>query len=359
MEGVANQFRVVIIGGGYGGLTVAKTLLSKTKNITVTIVDPKDGQFASVAAPRALVNAQMAQSAFLPYAQMSVLTGPRFRHVQAYAAGVDAQKRVVALQGTDQIVAYDALIIAPGMRYAEPFRFDEGEERTTTTDLRNRLERHRKAIAAADDIIVVGGGATGVETAAEIKEAFPLKKVAIYERNDRLLSKELSAKDSEALLNAVQARGIVVNLNQSWDRQIDTTDGRIVVIQAIGARPNTSFLNSSWLDERGFIRTDSQLAIVGTSNVFALGDVVRGYAKNVKVATMQHAPVLAKNIIAISKGKIATAQVKPLPGMMNFTIVTLGTHDAFATGLFGKMFKKKKEEDLFVSMQRKTYGITV
>ena len=56
---------VVVVGGGYGGITVAKAL-DETSN--VVLVEPKDAFMHNIAALRALVDPTWLPRIFLPYA---------------------------------------------------------------------------------------------------------------------------------------------------------------------------------------------------------------------------------------------------------------------------------------------------
>src|SRR5258708_18046174 len=80
---------VVVVGGGYGGYAVAKTL-DGTSN--VLLVEPKDAVMHNIAAPRALVDPSRLPRIFLPYGGLPS-HGPRVRD---RAAEVDPRPRSTA-----------------------------------------------------------------------------------------------------------------------------------------------------------------------------------------------------------------------------------------------------------------------
>lgn len=195
MEGPA-QFNVVIIGGGYAGVAICKSMLhvsrrvfqntntkppvelEKQKGISVTLIDPKSGIYHSISAPRALVDHEYAVMApvIVPYANLFHNQG--VRHIQSCALAVDFEtKMVYVAQG--RIVTYDVLVIATGRTYTAPFRLSIRPDGIEKEELLAQLKKQREVLAAAPLAIVVGGGATGIETAAEIKTAFPNKQVRL------------------------------------------------------------------------------------------------------------------------------------------------------------------------------------
>src|SRR5471030_2752281 len=93
---------VVVIGGGYGGINVAKAL---DEVADVTLVDPKDAFVHNVAAWRALVEPEWLDRIFLPYARL--LHAGRF--VRAAAIEVEPG-RVVLDDG--EVLEPDYLVLA-------------------------------------------------------------------------------------------------------------------------------------------------------------------------------------------------------------------------------------------------------
>src|SRR5271154_1568096 len=98
---------VVVVGGGYGGITVAKALDETTD---VVLVEPKDAFMHNIAALRALVDPSWLPRIFLPYGDLL----RRGRVVRDRAVLVDPH-RVVTASGEEITAEY--LVLATGSRY--------------------------------------------------------------------------------------------------------------------------------------------------------------------------------------------------------------------------------------------------
>lgn len=110
----------------------------------------------------------------VPYANLF----QHVQHVQSSALEVDFDRKMVYVTG-GRLIPYDVLVIATGRTYALPFRLATRPEGTETPDLLAQLNAQRERLTAAPIAIIVGGGATGIETAAEIKAAYPNKTVKL------------------------------------------------------------------------------------------------------------------------------------------------------------------------------------
>lgn len=180
---------VVIVGGGFGGLSAAKAL--KSANVDVTLVDR--------------TNHHLFQPLLYQVATASLsagdITAP-IRHILrrqknvtvllAEVHDIDVDKRVVRIDYPESDIPYDYLILAPGSRHAY-FGHDEWEPHAPglkaiedAAEIRRRFllafERAEKSSdpdeqAAFMTFVVVGGGPTGVE----LSGAFPtIARKALY-----------------------------------------------------------------------------------------------------------------------------------------------------------------------------------
>src|SRR3981189_1628284 len=105
---------VVVVGGGYGGVAVAKAL-DETSH--VVLVEPKDAFMHNIAALRALVDPTWLPKISLPYG--GLLTNGRV--VRDRAVTVDPH-RVVTASG-EEIYA-DYVVLATGSKYPFPAKTD-------------------------------------------------------------------------------------------------------------------------------------------------------------------------------------------------------------------------------------------
>src|SRR4030081_3259085 len=105
---------VVVIGGGYGGVNVAKAL---DADVEVVLVEPKDAFVHNIGALRALVDPAFLPRIFLPYNSLLA----RGRVVRDRAVEVSAHRVVLA---SGEAIAADYVVLATGSRYPFPAKSD-------------------------------------------------------------------------------------------------------------------------------------------------------------------------------------------------------------------------------------------
>lgn len=234
-------------------------------------------------------------------------------------------------------------MLATGRTYAAPFRLSPGH--SSEEGLRHLAEL-RAQIAKASKVIVVGGGATGVETAGEIKSAFPAQTVVLVHSKEHLLNTQHSVtpKMAAKLLAKLQALGVDVRLNQTF--QEDEVEDVALVIWANRSTPNTAWIPQELLDKKGLVKADKYLRVEGWKNVFCAGDIVSNFEPSLKTAKFVHAPVIVSNLLAVIDGKEPKKEVGRLPGFVDDAFVaTLGKHQSFSVGLIAKMFEGGKRKN--------------
>lgn len=173
--------RIVIVGGGFGGLSAAKAL--RKADVDVTLIDRTNHHLFQP------LLYQVATASLSP----SDITAPirwilrRQKNVTVLLAEVtdiDVDRKIVVIDSEAREIPYDYLIVASGSRHAY-FRHDEWEPLAPglkaiedAEEIRRRFlmafERAEKSLDATEresclTFVVVGGGPTG----AELSGAFP------------------------------------------------------------------------------------------------------------------------------------------------------------------------------------------
>ncbi len=321
---------------------------------------------------RAIVDASFAASCFTPYEEF--WSPGAATHIRAKAVAL----HVNAIElSTGSIVAYDVLVVAPGLAYPLPFRAVTDDERAAewgTVAQLGAMARQRDTLAASQHVVVVGGGTTGCETAAEVKvrgglsalrwgfslilqAAFPDKSVTLMHSKSRLLDrqKEVSPADAARVREKLEGQGVEVQLGMAFQA---AGDGSAVLRCSGGAAPNTHFLPPQLLDERGFVRTDEHLRVPGRRNVLAMGDAVAGAAPSLKTAMYLHAPVVAANVRHLLRDEAPSARIGRLPSVVDsFLVVTLGPHDSYSHGLAGALYAPSKRKDFRIHNVTKSFTV--
>jgi NADH:ubiquinone reductase (H+-translocating) len=313
--------RVVVVGGGFGGLQAIQKL--HRAPVEVTLVDRRNFHLFQP------LTYQVATGALSPgeiaYPLRAIVK--RYKNVRvilAEVAGFDLDGREVRLRSVSGVPApptipYDTLVIAGGSRYSY-FGHDEwsryaAEVKSLESALRVRGHILAAFEAAEDDpdpdlraawltFVVVGGGPTGVEMAGQIGELARdtlrddfrtidtrAGRILLVEAADRLLTSfppKLSAKAERSLerlgvtpmLNTtvtnVEADAVTVEEPGGGSRRIPTR----TIIWAAGVTASSlartlAELTGAELDRAGRLAVEPDLTLPGHPEVFALGDMVR------------------------------------------------------------------------------------
>jgi NADH:ubiquinone reductase (H+-translocating) len=303
--GAQDRHRVVIVGGGFGGLEAAMDLAGAP--VSITLIDQRNYHLFQPLLYQ-VATASLATSEIAWPIRYLLRRRPEVTTLLAAVTGVDTGGRRVLLDGGAS-VPYDTLILATGSRHAY-FGHDEWEafapglktlEDATTVRRRllvafERAERETdpQARAALLTFVIIGGGPTGVELAGTIVELAKstlrpdfrridtgTSRVVLIEAGPRLLggfAEDLAAYAQRAL----ERLGAEVELNQPVSvcapdhvvfggRTLETR----TIIWAAGVRASPA---AEWLgapsDSAGRLKVLPNLTVPGHPEIFAVGDTV-------------------------------------------------------------------------------------
>jgi len=343
----AHLTRIVILGGGFGGMKVAECLEEELAgSVSISLVSDTN---ALLFTP---MLAEVAGSSLEPSHISVPLRSSlhRTHFVRGRVTGVDFARKVVALDGTGtkaRELEYDHVIFALGavsnylgLANVEAFAFDF---KTLLDAIRIRnhvIEMFERADRETDPeirrqlltFVIAGGGFAGVELAGALNDfahgIFPdyrnlniqeLCVTLVHSRN-RILP-ELSETLAAYALERMKQRGVVFRLGTRLvDAQpglVTLGDGHIpaeTLVWTAGTAPNPLIKTLDLpTNPRGAIIVDSTLAVPGHSNAWALGDcaaVIDSETRNPCPPTAQfalrEAATIARNVCAVLKGAPAT-----------------------------------------------------
>lgn len=231
---------------------------------------------------------------------------------------------------------YDYLILATGATYTQPIS-PNSDEAMTLQGRHQEWKSVNTRLEEASHIVILGGGAVGVELAAEIVDHYSGKKnekkkkqVTLLDGNAMIVSNFPKAV-GEYAHQWLTKRGVNVRLGQriqSWDETSCTlSDGTVIeadiVYNCLGNRPNSKGLESSSSEEtspkspflfnrRRQVVVDDTLQARGDvevqdfpdGSVFCVGDVASSPHGNENQAFQAETQggVAAMNVIRLAKG---------------------------------------------------------
>lgn len=359
--------RIVIIGGGFGGLKAAESLARLP--VTITLVDRRNHHTfqpllyqvataglspAEIAAP---IRAIMAR-----HGNVEVLLGEVF--------GFDLNRRVVKLR--DFELTYDYLVVAAGASHAY-FGHDDWEPLAPgLKTIEDALEIRRRFLLAFEvaereaattghhqplSFVIVGGGPTGVELAGTLAEISnrslsddfrninpKLTRIVLLEAGPSVLA-AYPADLRESAKRQLEKLGVEVRLNSAVT---DVRPGEIhvggsivpatLVLWAAGvsASPLGRALGAP-TDRNGRVLVDADLTLPGHPEVFVIGDLA-----SLKQAEGTQLPGVAP--VAMQQGRWVAKQIaadlagnprEPFRYVDKGSLATIGRAAAVAD--FGKL----------------------
>ena len=298
---------VVVVGGGYGGITVAKALDDTSD---VVLVEPKDAFMHNIAALRALVDPSWLPRIFLPYAGL-LANG---RVVRDRAVMVDPH-RVLTASGEE--ISADYVVLATGSRYPFPAKTDLVD----THHAQEQVRQTNRALALADRVLLVGAGPVGIELAGEIRHVWPEKTIVLLDVADEILGgpympelktelrRQLLESRVELILGSPLRQAPPTEPGELATFTVTTEAGTEVTadiwFRCYGVIPNSDYLGDELASARrsdGFIEVGPTLQVAGQTTVFAIGDISTADSKMAGFARRQ-AATAADNINSLAQGR--------------------------------------------------------
>jgi NADH dehydrogenase FAD-containing subunit len=298
--------KVVVIGGGYGGVGVAKAL---DTDVDVVLVDPKDAFVHNVGSLRALVEPSFLPKIFLPYDRL-LANG---RVVRDRAVEVSAHRVVLA---SGEALAADYVVLATGSTYPFPAKTDAH----AAADAIDNYRAAYNELTHASRVLLIGAGPVGIELAGELVAKWPDKHVTLLDVADDVLGDRFRPDLRAELRQQLIDLGVELVLGEGLSElpptvanelatfTVTTNSGRQITadiwFQCFGVTPVSDYLAGDLAVARrddGFVTVGSALQVAGHDNVFAIGDVSTADAKMAGLAGRQ-AQLVAENIRKLVNG---------------------------------------------------------
>jgi NADH dehydrogenase FAD-containing subunit/uncharacterized membrane protein YphA (DoxX/SURF4 family) len=301
---------VVIVGGGFGGVSAARGLTGAP--CRVTLIDRRNYHLFQPLLYQVATAGLSPADIATPIRSLFRLQ-PNVRVLLGEVVGVRPISREVMIGGT--CLSYDYLVLATGAQHSYFGKDDWApyapglKTIEDATEIRRRLLTAFERAEGADDpaeraawmtFVVVGGGPTGVELAGAIAELArhgldrefraidpAAATVVLVQSAPRLLPTFPAALSNDAAAT-LERLGVTVRLDAKVEEVDDNgvlLAGEVVlartVLWAAGveASPAASWLSAEQ-DRAGRVSVGPDLSVVGNRDIFAVGDVAASFAWN-------------------------------------------------------------------------------
>jgi NADH:ubiquinone reductase (non-electrogenic) len=315
---------VIVVGGGFGGLTTALALAAANDAPPVLLIEPQQ-RFLFLPLLYELLSGELRRWEIAPR-YSDLLAGRGVAHLQERVEAIDHRQRNVRTNG-GRTLAYSDLVIATGGRsesygipgvaeHALGFRSLADVER-----LQALVERLRLRLHPLQRLVVVGAGASGVELACKLADLLEgAALVELIEQGPELLpgSKAFNREQAQLALQRCDIRlrthtRVAAVRSDGLDLQTNGTDQAAAldtlrcdaVIWTGGITASIPPLHPPLpLDRRGRLSCSPALQVEGADHLFALGDAAAcplpdhdaSHPATAQVA-MQQASCLAANLL--------------------------------------------------------------
>ena len=357
--------RVVIIGGGFAGLSLAKSLCRK--EVQVVLLDKHN--YHTFQPLLYQVSTGGLEPDSIAYPIRKVLQGfPNFYFRLAEVSGIQPEKKKV--ETNIGPLEYDYLVIAAGTE--TNFFGNESLEKNSmamksipqSLNLRSLILQNFEQALLTDDLhrrdalmnfVIVGGGPTGVELAgalAEIKKGILPKdypdldtrraQINLVQGDSRLLPamSEVASKKAEDFLEqlGVQVwKGLRVTNYDGWMAETNTKTrfetAALVWAAGVKAVQLQGLSDASCKGKGGRIKVDQFNQVQGHEDIFAIGDIAEMSSEHFPYGhpmmaqpALQQGRNLGHNLLAKMEGK----PLKPFTYKDKGSMATIGRNKAVA-----------------------------
>jgi NADH:ubiquinone reductase (H+-translocating) len=363
--------RVVIVGGGFGGLQAALHL--KSADVEVTLVDRRNFHLFQPLAYQVATGALAAGEVCYPL--RAIFRGEkRVKVMLAEATGFDLEAREVALRtpAGDEKLGYDTLIVASGSKYnyfGHPEWQQHAAELKTlegALHIRAQILRAFEVAEVADDpeerrreltFIVVGAGPTGVEMAGQIAEIArdtrrdfrnidtSETRVLLVEAGDRVLAAfppKLSKRAAKSLkslgvtplvdhlVTNVDADGVTMESRDGSQHVSAATVIWAAGVLASGLSGSLAEASGAETDAVGRILVEPDLTLPGHPDVFVIGDTVQVRGADPLPGVAPVAMQMGRYVAKAVRLRLRSSEVRPFKYKDKGNLATIGRARAVA-----------------------------
>jgi NADH:ubiquinone reductase (H+-translocating) len=367
--------RIIIVGSGFAGVTLAEHLTRRVvRDVEVVVISSENHMVFTPMLAEVAGRSLSGLDVVIPGRQIA----PRATWLTATVTGVDLKDNEVEYirsDGKRATLSYAHLVLAcgsdvnldvvPGMAAHAYTLRTVGDGMVLGNEVIGRFEQ--AAVEPEDGerqrlltVVVVGGGFTGVEAAGHlfdlmrnIKPFYPQlsriqPRMVVLQRGPRIVPEFQHDSLSDFALRKLRQNGVDVRLSTEvkevtsqyvrlgTGERIDTA----LTVCSVGTAPASLIKKVGLPLERGRLKTEPDMRVVGSANVWAFGDcaaVPNAWNAQISPPTAQfalrQAKQLADNLVRVQRGQAT----KPFRFRPQGLLATIGHHNGVAE-IYGLKF---------------------
>ncbi len=333
---IENPMRVVVVGGGFGGVKTALDLANQEAVHVQLITKHTNFEYHGALYRTATGSSPLEVS--IPLRDI-FSKADNVEVVLDEATTIDTEKQFIH-SSTNNAYAYDKLVLALGNQVNYFGIEGMAEHSMSMNTVPDVIElRYKLAELAKNEkllnpsVVIVGAGATGVELSGDIQTfvdsvtdsySKPHKdfRVTIVEGSDRVLP-PLDAKCSQKALKRLQSLGIKVRLNTlvkscSSGQLVTNKDpmSADLIVWTAGSRAVDFYSDNSGVFsiEHGRVLVDKYMRALGSDNIYVIGDNALTKYTGMAQTALHDAKYVARNFIRELKSQnlVAYRARKPI-----------------------------------------------
>ncbi len=337
---------IVIVGAGFGGLTVASNLKRLNPSLPVIVVDFED-KFIFKPLMYEILSKELPIWEVAPDFS-NIFSNLGITFIKNCLTKINLDENILEFKD-DLKLGYEFLVLSTGS-LANDFFVKGVSENCYFFQNLDDLKKLKFSLEKIQEnnnkkkLFIVGAGPSGVEIACKIYDIYKNKfDISIVERSNEILSKNKIFNREEAE-KALKSRNINLFLNSTVkeisdhkiyicnDSEIKDLDQDFVIWTA-GVKPNLSYIDENVTQINGRILVNERFQINNFTNCFAIGDIsiIKGMEDLPVTAqvAMQEGHHLAKNMELVFQDK------DPIPFEFqdNGEMISLGIGEASISAL--------------------------
>ena len=337
---------IVIVGAGFGGMTVASNLKRLNPSLPILVVD-SEANFIFKPLMYEVLSEELSMWETAPEFS-NIFSNLGITFLRNCLTKIRFDEKILEFSD-DLNIGYECLIICTGS-LSNNFSVKGVDENCYFFNNLNDLKKLKSFLQKFQNdkikknLFVIGAGPSGVEIACKINDIYKNKfDISIVERSNEILGRNKIFNREEAE-KALERRKINVLLNSTVqeisDQKISILDDsevkdldQDVVIWTAGVKPNLPYIDEQVIQKDGRILVNENFQIDNCVNSFAIGDIsiIKGMEDLPLTAqvAMQQGNHLAKNIELLFQEK----ELLPFNFEDNGEMISLGIGEASISAL--------------------------